>query len=315
MYSTSKAWPLLKLQKFSMLQQLTPSIEEKFNITDNGRQQTITSGLTQIGSISPMYLERMTPGPTQIDSISPMHQEKMTPEPVQMGSILQIRQKTITPHPANALGSTTLIRQPTITPGPAQIGSVPPMRQEINTPYPANVFSSTSPIHQPIITPGPAQIGSTLPEDLPQQFFDAYANPYTQIPEVSQGIGSCLAAIIQDNDNDNIRFYLQDLTQAYVEIASDLNPDFYIRPLSKLISQLSTLFDSIVKVMKLLYGKPEADNHRFAIYHPHYKEKPGMTESAHNYHLVPHLTVVIGEISQQPSFSLTMVVSALLSQA
>ncbi len=30
--------------------------------------------------------------------------------------------------------------------------------------------------------------------------------------------------------------------------------------------------------MKLLYGEPEADNHRFNIYHLHYKKKPGMTK-------------------------------------
>ena len=89
-----------------------------------------------------------------------------------------------------------------------------------------------------------------------------------KIPEVSQGIGSYLAAIIQNNDNDNIRFYLRDIRQAYIEIASNLNLNFYIRPLSKLISQLSASFDSIVKVMKPLYCEPEANNHWFAIYHP-----------------------------------------------
>ena len=136
-----------------------------------------------------------------------------------------------------------------------------------------------------------------------------------KIPGVSQGIFSCLAAIIRDDDNDNIRFYLRDNMQVHVEIASDLNPDFYIRPLSKLISQLSASSDSIVKVMRPLYGEPEADNHRFVIYHPHYKEKPGMTESAHDHHLVPHLTAVVEKISQQPSFSLTMAVPALLNQA
>ena len=103
-----------------------------------------------------------------------------------------------------------------------------------------------------------------------------------KIPGVSQGIGSYLVAIIQDDDNDNIRFYLQDITQAYIEIVLDLNLDFYIRPLSELISKLSASFDSIVKVMRPLYGEPEADNHRFAIYHPHYKENSGMTESAHD---------------------------------
>ena len=105
---------------------------------------------------------------------------------------------------------------------------------------------------------------------------------YLKIPRVSQGISSCLATMIQDNYNDNIRFYLRDITRAYIEISSDLNPDFYIRPLSKLISQLSASFDSIIKVMRLLYGEPKADNHRFAVYHLHYKEKPGITESTHN---------------------------------
>ena len=119
-----------------------------------------------------------------------------------------------------------------------------------------------------------------------------------KISEVRRGIGSYLAAIIQDNDNNNIMFYSRDITQTYVEIASDLNPDFYIRPLSELILLLSDSFDSIVKVMRLLYNKREADNHRFAIYHPHYKEKPGMIESAHNYYLVSYLTAVVKKISQ-----------------
>ena len=34
--------------------------------------------------------------------------------------------------------------------------------------------------------------------------------------------------------------------------------------------------------MRSLYGEPKAENYRFAIYHLHYKEKPGMTESAHD---------------------------------
>ena len=68
--------------------------------------------------------------------------------------------------------------------GPAQIGSVPPMRQETITPYPANALGSPFPIHQPTITPRPAQTGSTLPTNLPQQLFNAYTNPYTQIPPI-----------------------------------------------------------------------------------------------------------------------------------
>ena len=79
--------------------------------------------------------------------------------------------------------------------------------------------------------------------------------------------------MIQDNYNDNIKFYLWDITRAYIEIASYLNPDFYIRIFSKLISQLSALFDSIVKVIRPLYSELEADNYRFTVYHLYYKKK------------------------------------------
>lgn len=33
----------------------------------------------------------------------------------------------------------------------------------------------------------------------------------SKIPEVSQDISYCFAAMIQNNDNDNIRFYLQNI--------------------------------------------------------------------------------------------------------
>ena len=58
----------------------------------------------------------------------------------------------------------------------------------------------------------------------------------SKILEVSQGIDSCLVAIIQDNNNNNIKFYLQDIIQTYVEIASNLNLDSYIWLLFKQIS-------------------------------------------------------------------------------
>ncbi len=103
-----------------------------------------------------------------------------------------------------------------------------------------------------------------------------------KIPEVRQGIGSCFPDIIRDDDNNNIRFYLRDIMQAYVEIASDFNPDFCIRLLLEVISQLSALFKSIVRAIRPIYCEPKADNYRFTIYHPHYKEKHGMTESLYN---------------------------------
>ena len=50
----------------------------------------------------------------------------------------------------------------------------------------------------------------------------------SRIQRVSQRLIVCLAAMFQDNDN--IKLYLQDITQAYVQSTSDLNRDFYIWP-------------------------------------------------------------------------------------
>ena len=75
-------------------------------------------------------------------------------------------------------------RQQKMTPGPAQIGSVSPMDQETITPYPSYALGLLFPIHQLTITPGPAQTGLTLPANLPQQPFNPYTNPYTQISPI-----------------------------------------------------------------------------------------------------------------------------------
>ena len=59
------------------------------------------------------------------------------------------------------------------------------------------------------------------------------------------------------------------------------SPDFYIRPPREPISQMGASSYSIVKVIKSLLDFSEASTTWFAIYHPHYKEKLGITESAH----------------------------------
>ena len=83
-------------------------------------------------------------------------------------------------------------------------------------------------------------------------------------------------------DNNNIKLYLRDITQVYVQSTSELNRDFYIRPPLELILLLGAKSDCIVKVMKPLYVVPEAGNHWFATYHKHHKEKLGMTESTYD---------------------------------
>ena len=54
-----------------------------------------------------------------------------------------------------------------------------------------------------------------------------------------------------------------------------------LRPTPQLLSPPGASSDSIVKVMKPLHDLSEASTNHLATYHPHYKEKPGMTESAH----------------------------------
>ena len=99
------------------------------------------------------------------------------------------------------------------------------------------------------------------------------------IQRVSQRLIICMAATLR---NEGIELYLRDITQAYVQSTSDLNRDFYIRPPVELIKLLDAPADCILKVMKPLYGAPEAGNHWFAIYHAHHLDRLGMTESTYD---------------------------------
>lgn len=106
-----------------------------------------------------------------------------------------------------------------------------------------------------------------------------------KILKISQNISFCFAVISQDNNNYNIRFYIQDITQIYVEITLELNLNFFIQLLFKLISQLNIFFDSMIKIIRLLYSESEIDNHWFIIYYLHYKKKLKITEFAYNFFL------------------------------
>lgn len=108
------------------------------------------------------------------------------------------------------------------------------------------------------------------------------ASVLTQSPtiqRVSQRVILCLAAVLQDRHN---KLYLRDVTQAYVQSNSSLNRDFFIRPPPELANMLGASRDDVLKVMKPLYGVPEAGNHWFATYHRHHLEKLGMTESTYD---------------------------------
>jgi len=86
----------------------------------------------------------------------------------------------------------------------------------------------------------------------------------TQSPTIqraSQRLILCLATLI-----DNTDLYLRDISQAYVQSTTSLNRDFYVKPPQELKLQKG----SILKVVKPLYGIPEAGNHWFKTYYQHH---------------------------------------------
>lgn len=92
------------------------------------------------------------------------------------------------------------------------------------------------------------------------------------IMRVSQRLILCIAAM------GNHDLYLRDISQAYVQSATNLNREFYVRP----PRELSIEEDSILKVLKPLYGVPEAGNHWFKTYHSHHIDHLGMTQSTYD---------------------------------
>lgn len=91
--------------------------------------------------------------------------------------------------------------------------------------------------------------------------------PLHDVPNLS------VASLFAYNDNDNIKFYLWNILQVCVEIAPEINQDFYIWPLCKLILLLGNSFVSIVKTIKPLHNVPKESINWFVIYYLHYKNK------------------------------------------
>ena len=82
--------------------------------------------------------------------------------------------------------------------------------------------------------------------------------------------------------DENTKLYLRDITQVYCQSRSNLNQKFYIHSPQELIILLGTSANSILQVVKPLYGVPKTGNHWFATYHNHYTIKLEMTESIYD---------------------------------
>jgi type III secretory pathway component EscS len=58
-----------------------------------------------------------------------------------------------------------------------------------------------------------------------------------------------------------MKLYLRNIIQAYVQSITSLNRDFYVQSLSKLIKLMRIFHDCILKMIKSLYDVSKADNH------------------------------------------------------
>lgn len=87
-------------------------------------------------------------------------------------------------------------------------------------------------------------------------------------------------------NNENIKLYLRDVVQLYMQSTSNLNHESYIRLSPKLILLFDDSCNCIIKVIKSLYFIAKAGNSLFATYYPHHKEKCKMRESSYNLYLL-----------------------------
>ena len=79
-----------------------------------------------------------------------------------------------------------------------------------------------------------------------------------------------------------ISLFFQDISQVYMQLITLLNCDFYINLLQELAKRLNLIDNSVLKVVKPLYGVPEARNHWFKTYHSHYTNELVMEQSTYD---------------------------------
>jgi hypothetical protein len=104
----------------------------------------------------------------------------------------------------------------------------------------------------------------------------------TQSPTIQRSSQRLILALTPSFLKLKYRLYLRDISQAYVQSTTSLNRDFYVRAPAEVSKILHLDTDRILKVIKPLYGIPEAGNHWFSTYHLHHTEKLKMAESTYD---------------------------------
>ena len=76
----------------------------------------------------------------------------------------------------------------------------------------------------------------------------------------------------------HLNFFLRDITQAYVQLATALIREFFIQPPIELGLPNTT----VLKVIKPLYGVPEAGAYWYKTYHAHHIQNLTMLKSLYD---------------------------------
>jgi hypothetical protein len=97
------------------------------------------------------------------------------------------------------------------------------------------------------------------------------------IQRISQRLIICLATSLSQ-----MKLYLRDITQIYVQSRFNLNKNFDVQSLSELIKLMSILSECILKMIKSLYEVSETDNHWFKTYHDHHIDKLSIISFTYN---------------------------------
>lgn len=124
----------------------------------------------------------------------------------------------------------------------------------------------------------------------------------TQSPTLQRVSQRILLSFSVSLKNHNL--YLRDITQAYVQSRTHLIRDFYIKP----PIELGLNKDTLLKVIKPLYGVPEAGNHWFNTYHKLHKEGLNMLPSTYDHCLLyktDHNNILVGITGMQTDDTLT----------
>ena len=96
------------------------------------------------------------------------------------------------------------------------------------------------------------------------------------IQRVSQRIILCIAA----STTPNCKLYLRDVSQAYVQSTTNLNRDIFATPPKEIAHTFPP--GTVMRIMKPLYGIPEAGTHWFGTYHRHHCNKLSMVQSTYD---------------------------------